>query len=78
MLNMTEISKNELLELSNDFINDWHDVQAHRQRMTDDNLDSSIVVIKMSNIFVGDYHVAADRLLTCPFVSLFPLSMPRT
>ena len=68
MLNMTEISKNELLELSNDFINDWHDVQAHRQRMTDDNLDSSIVVIKMSNIFVGDYHVAADRLLTCPFV----------
>ena len=37
---MTEISKNELLELSNDFINDWHDVQAHRQRMTGDNLDS--------------------------------------
>ena len=52
-----------MLELSNDFINDWHDVQAHRQRMTDNNIDSSIVVIKISNIFVGDYHLAADRLL---------------
>jgi hypothetical protein len=74
---MTEISKNELLELSNDFINDWHDVQAHRQRMTDNNIDSSIVVIKMSNIFVGDYHVAADRLLTCAFVEFISTKYPK-
>ena len=31
--------------------------------ITHDNFDSSVIVIKMSNIFVGDYRIAADRLL---------------
>ena len=67
---MNEITKQQLLELSHDYVIAWHDVQTHRNGMTHDNLDSSIIVIKMSNIFVGDYRIAADKLLTCPFVEL--------
>jgi len=67
---LPEITKQELLDLSDSYIRDWHDIQTHRNGMTHDNLDSSIIVIKMSNIFVGDYRIAADKLLTCPFVEL--------
>ena len=66
---MTEISKQKILKLSNDYIGDWLDVQTHRQVVTDDNLDSSIVLVKISNIFVGDYHAVADKLLISPFVA---------
>tara|TARA_B100000780_G_scaffold175488_1_gene122912 strand:+ start:204 stop:1043 length:840 start_codon:yes stop_codon:yes gene_type:complete len=66
---VTEISKQKILKLSNDYIGDWLDVQTHRQVVTDDNLDSSIVLVKISNIFVGDYHAVADKLLISPFVA---------
>ena len=39
---MNEITKQQLLELSHDYVIVWHDVQTHRNGMTHDNLDSSI------------------------------------
>jgi uncharacterized membrane-anchored protein len=62
---VNEITKQQLLELSHDYVIAWHDVQTHRNGMTHDNLDSSIIVIKMSNIFVGFLRVIKTIFTHC-------------
>lgn len=67
---MPEITKQELLDLSDSYIRDWHDVQTHYSLLIDDGSDAGVEVHEYVGTWSEDYRNSLGNILISPFVQL--------